>query len=141
MYTPPSDSRAIVDPTTFTMPIARAPRRCASRMAASVSAVSPDWEMTMHKVRSLMIGLRYRNSEAYSTSTGTRAHSSIMCSAMSAECQLVPHAVMTMLSKASRSSALMLRPPSFAVPSGEQAAAHRVLHALWLLEDLLQHEV
>ena len=47
---PPSDSRAIVEPTTFTMPSARAPRRCASRMAASVSAVSPDCEITMHSV-------------------------------------------------------------------------------------------
>ena len=55
---PPSDSRAIVEPTTFTIPSARAPRRCASRIAASVSAVSPDCEITMHSVLSLMIGFR-----------------------------------------------------------------------------------
>src|SRR2546422_2922696 len=42
---PPSTSRAIVLPTTFTSPRVRAPRRFASRSAASVSAVSPDWEM------------------------------------------------------------------------------------------------
>ena len=48
---PPSSSRAIVEPTTFTMPSVRAPRRFASRIAASVSAVSPDCEITMHSVR------------------------------------------------------------------------------------------
>ena len=53
---PPSSSRAIVEPTTFTMPSVFAPRRLASRIAASVSAVSPDWEITMHSVRSVTIG-------------------------------------------------------------------------------------
>ena len=38
---PPSTSRAIVEPTTLTRPTVRAPRRLASRIAASVSAVSP----------------------------------------------------------------------------------------------------
>ena len=64
-------------------------------MAASVSAVSPDCEITMHSVRGVTIGLRYRNSDAYSTSTGIRAKSSISISPMSAECHEVPQAVMT----------------------------------------------
>jgi len=58
MYTPPSDSRAIVDPTTLTMPSALAPRRRASRIAASVSIVSPDCEITITSVPSSMIGFR-----------------------------------------------------------------------------------
>ena len=58
MYTPPSDSRAIVEPTTFTTPSARAPRRRASRIAASVSSVSPDCEITSTIVPSSTIGLR-----------------------------------------------------------------------------------
>ncbi len=55
---PPSSSRAMVEPTTFTIPSARAPRCCASRIAASVSAVSPDCDITMHSVRSVTIGFR-----------------------------------------------------------------------------------
>ena len=55
---PPSSSRAIVEPTWFTRPSVFAPRRFASRIAASVSAVSPDCEITMHSVLSVTIGLR-----------------------------------------------------------------------------------
>jgi hypothetical protein len=40
------------------MPSTAAPRRLASRIAASVSAVSPDWLMTMHSVFSSTTGLR-----------------------------------------------------------------------------------
>ena len=47
---PPSDSRAIVLPTTFTIASARCPRRFASRNAASVSAVSPDCDSTSSTV-------------------------------------------------------------------------------------------
>ena len=43
-YMPPSASRAIAEPTTFTMPRTRAPLRFSSCTAASTSYVSPDWE-------------------------------------------------------------------------------------------------
>src|SRR5919198_797280 len=101
---PPSSSRAMVDPTTFTSPSVLAPRRFASRIAASVSAVSPDCEITMLSVFFVTIGFRYRNSDAYSTSTGMRASSSMYSSPMSPECQLVPHAVMIIRSIACSSS-------------------------------------
>ncbi len=55
---PPSTSRAMVLPTTLTIPSVCAPRRFASRSAASVSAVSPDCEMTMTSVCSSTSGLR-----------------------------------------------------------------------------------
>ena len=58
MYTPPSDSRAIVDPTTLQIPRTRAPFRLASRIAASVSAVSPDWLIAMTSVPGGRIGFR-----------------------------------------------------------------------------------
>src|SRR2546425_4670407 len=83
----------MVEPTTFTRPSVRAPRRLASRRAASVSAVSPDCEIPTTSVRSSTIGLRYRNSEAYSTSDGMRASSSIMYSPISAECHEVLQAM------------------------------------------------
>jgi hypothetical protein len=76
----------------------RAPRRLASRIAASVSAVSPDCEITMQSVFAVTMGFLYRNSDAYSTSTGMRHSSSIISSPISAECHDVPHAVMMMLS-------------------------------------------
>ena len=65
-----------------------------------------------------------------------------MCSPISAECQLVPQAVMTMLSNAEQLvvgqvQAAELRRPLLV----EQTAAHRVLDRLRLLEDLLEHEV
>ena len=44
---PPSTWRAIVEPTTFTIPITRPPLRCSSCTAASVSMVSPDWLTAM----------------------------------------------------------------------------------------------
>ena len=46
------------NPTEFTTPRARAPLSLASRMAASVSAVSPDWLMAMITVPSSISGLR-----------------------------------------------------------------------------------
>ena len=52
------DSLAMEEPTTLTMDNIRAPRRFASRKAASVSAVSPDWLMMIHKVRSSTSGSR-----------------------------------------------------------------------------------
>ena len=60
-------------PTTLTMDRVRAPSRLASRRAAIVSRVSPDWLMTMTKVFSSTMGEQYRNSEASATSTGLRS--------------------------------------------------------------------
>ena len=47
VYSTSSDSRAMEEPTTLTMDRMRAPRFLASRRAAMVSSVSPDWLMTM----------------------------------------------------------------------------------------------
>ncbi len=46
--------------------------RFASRIAANVSAVSPDWLITRTRTSSSIIGSLYRNSDAKSTSTGIR---------------------------------------------------------------------
>ena len=73
VYSTSSDSRAMVEPTTLTMDSSRAPRRLASRMAARVSMVSPDWLMTRARVRWDTMGRQYRNSEARVTSTGMRS--------------------------------------------------------------------
>ena len=56
VYSTPSASRAIVEETTFTIAIVNAPACLARRMAASVSAVSPDWLITMHISFLPMIG-------------------------------------------------------------------------------------
>jgi len=53
-----------------------APRSRAVRIAASVSAVSPDCEMPMTRSSAPTTGLRYRNSDAVSASAGIRASSS-----------------------------------------------------------------
>ena len=71
-------SRAIVDPTVLTKPKVLQPASFACAMAASVSAVSPDCEIAITmSLPGRRIGLRYRNSDAYSTSTGTRQRSSM----------------------------------------------------------------
>ena len=49
-----------------------------------MSAVSPDWLMTNIIEPGLMMGSRYLNSEAYSTSTGILARASIRYFPMSA---------------------------------------------------------
>ncbi len=54
----PSESRVAWLPWMFVIASTFAPRSRASRMAASVSAVSPDWEMPMTRSRSLRTGLR-----------------------------------------------------------------------------------
>ena len=87
--------RAIVEPTALTIPIVERPRRDPSLSAASVSAVSPDWLIASKRVPSSIAGLRYRNSEAYSTLAGIRAISSSMYSPTRPACQLVPQAVTT----------------------------------------------
>ncbi len=96
VYDPLSVSRDMLDPTTLQTPNTWAPCSFASRMAAKVSAVSPDCEMAMTTSSGRMMGFLYRNSEAYSTSTGMRAKSSKRYSATRPACQLVPHAMMRM---------------------------------------------
>ena len=73
VYSTWSLSRAMEEPATLTMERILAPRRRASRRAAMVSKVSPDWLMTTTKVRSSTMGSMYRNSEASVTSTGRRS--------------------------------------------------------------------
>ena len=60
-------------PTTLQTARVRPPRRFASRRAAMVSRVSPDWLMAMTRVCSSTSGSLYRNSEASTASTGRRS--------------------------------------------------------------------
>jgi hypothetical protein len=85
----------MAEPSTLQMAKARAPRFFASFTAASVSAVSPDWEMASTSVLWPTTGSRWRNSLASSTSTGSRASCSIMSRPESPACQLVPQATTT----------------------------------------------
>ena len=57
LYTPALVIRLIVDPTTLTSPSSRAPLRSASRIAATVSAVSPDWLMASTRGAGADVGL------------------------------------------------------------------------------------
>ena len=61
---------------TLTTPAIVWPSALAWRSAASVSAVSPDWLMNSASPPSSITGSRYRNSDATSRSTGTRANCS-----------------------------------------------------------------
>ena len=54
------------EPTTLQTPKTNAPFSLASLIAASVSAVSPDWEMAIITSLFVIIGFLYLNSEAYS---------------------------------------------------------------------------
>ena len=54
----PSASRVAWLPITFVSASTRAPRERASRIAASVSAVSPDWVIPITRSRSSTTGLR-----------------------------------------------------------------------------------
>jgi hypothetical protein len=54
----PSASRVICDPIALVSASTRAPRSEARRMAASVSAVSPDCEMAITRSPGPMTGLR-----------------------------------------------------------------------------------
>ncbi len=76
LYMPASVSLEMELPTTLTIPRSRAPFRRASRMAANVSAVSPDWLIPIMKVFGGKLSLRYLNSEANSTSTSISVNSS-----------------------------------------------------------------
>ena len=62
-----------LDPTTLQIETILAPFLLASRAAARVSAVSPDWLTAITSVSLEISGLRYLNSEEWSTHTGTRA--------------------------------------------------------------------
>ena len=95
VYAPPLLALAIDEPTTLTTPKITAPCRFAFSIATNVSAVSPLWEMAMMISPLLITGLRYLNSEAYSTSTLIRHNSSKMYSATRPACQLVPQATIT----------------------------------------------
>ena len=73
-----SASLAIVLAVMFTSATVGTSRRRSARSAASVSAVSPDWEIRTAAVRPAgpPTQARSRNSEPMSTSTGSRASSS-----------------------------------------------------------------
>ena len=116
-YTPPSDSRAMLLPTTFTIPSTVAPLAFASRSADSVSAVSPLWLIRKTTSSMFTIGSRYRNSDAYSTSVGMRAICSNMYSPTSAACHDVPQAVRMSRRALSSRPMMFCRPPSFTSPS------------------------
>ena len=92
-YIPASVVLAIDEPTTLTMPSTVAPRSLASSIAENVSSVSPDWLIAMTTVPSSMIGLRYRNSLAYSVSAGMRANCSNRNSPTRQAWNAVPQAV------------------------------------------------
>ena len=58
VYTVKSASRVAMLPTTLQTAMVAAPRPRASRSAARVSAVSPDWVMTTAKVVGVTMGSR-----------------------------------------------------------------------------------
>ena len=99
------------------MPKMVAPRSFAISMAAIVSAVSPDCEMAITTSFSVIIGFLYLNSEAYSTSTGILAYSSIRYSPTRPACQEVPQATIMIRSMFLSLSAYSLMPPSCTNPS------------------------
>mmetsp|Transcript_5935 Transcript_5935/g.19129 ORF Transcript_5935/g.19129 Transcript_5935/m.19129 type:complete len:201 (-) Transcript_5935:233-835(-) len=110
---PPSVSRAIVEPTVLQMPIHGTRCDLAYRSAARVSAVSPDCEMTMTTSSSARrTAFRYRNSDAYSTSTGTLHRDSRMYSPTRPACHDVPHPQMIIRRAARSLSNIVNRAPS-----------------------------
>mmetsp|Transcript_27123 Transcript_27123/g.56364 ORF Transcript_27123/g.56364 Transcript_27123/m.56364 type:complete len:293 (-) Transcript_27123:360-1238(-) len=110
---PPSVSRAMVEPTVLQIPMHSTPWDLAWRRAARVSAVSPDCEMTMTMSSSgRSTTLRYRNSEAYSTSTGTLQRASRTYSPTRPACHDVPQPQMMMRRAARRRSSMLNWAPS-----------------------------
>ena len=69
-----------------------APFSLESFNAAIVSAVSPDWDIKIHKVLSSIIGSLYLNSEAISTSVGILQSFSKIFLATKPACIAVPQA-------------------------------------------------
>ena len=88
------------EPTTFTTANVGTPMALAARRAAKLSAVSPDWEMTITRDPGPSSRFRYRNSLASSTRTGTSAMSSITYWAAMPTCQAEPQATISTLSTA-----------------------------------------
>jgi len=107
----------MVLPTTFVIPRTLIPFAFASRIAARVSAVSPDWLIVITRSPFFRTGFLYLNSLAYSTSTGIRAYSSIRYSATSPACHDVPHAIKIILSILLKSSSFNRNPSSLTIPS------------------------
>ena len=58
VYIVASASRAMLEPTTLTMPTVRTPRSLHRRRAARVSAVSPLWLMTSARESGSSTGVR-----------------------------------------------------------------------------------
>ena len=98
------------EPTTLQIPNTHAPAFFAILIAASVSAVSPDWDIAITISSGLIIGLRYLNSEAYSTSTGILAKSSIIYSPTKPACHDVPQPIINILFAFSNLSEIASRP-------------------------------
>src|SRR5437867_2233785 len=109
-------------------------------MAASVSAVSPDWLIPMTRLLGVMIGSRYRNSEALSTSTGTRASDSIINFPTCAACSDVPIPTICRRSTPAKKSALPSSRPTVTV-SSVPIRPRNVSRMARLLMDFLEHEV
>ena len=115
-----SASRVSEAPGTLQIARTLPPALRAARTAPIVSAVSPDCEIATKSVSPSMTGRRYRDSEATSTSTGTRASASIMYFAASAACQEVPQpSKSTRRARASRAAS---RPVSRRSPSSRAAS-------------------
>ena len=83
----------MVEPFTLTMERVTEPRLLARFMAASVSMVSPDCDMTMTRVLESISGSSYRNSDAMDTVTGIRSMGSISAFATIPACMAVPQAI------------------------------------------------
>jgi len=104
----------MVLPTTLTMASARGRGVLASRSAASVSAVSPDWEMTSARCffeRRVAVTKFVREFDLH---RDLREFLNQIL-ATSAACQLVPLAAMTMRSIERNSADVKFRPPNLAV--------------------------
>ncbi len=92
-YDTASVRRAMLEPTALTKLYVKMPCSFTNSMAAKVSAVSPDCEMAITISSGNKTGLRYLNSEAYSTSTVMRAKFSNKYLATKPACHDVPQAV------------------------------------------------
>ena len=93
VYSTPSASRASELPTMLLMANTRVPSVRTRRVAASVSAVSPDWDMGTASRPDSATGWRCRSSEAISASADRRAHSSTRYFPTSEACHEVPQAM------------------------------------------------
>src|SRR5436305_1233431 len=107
--------------TLLQMPRVRNPLRWLSRNAPRVSAVSPLWLIAKTSVLPLIGVLRWRNSLAYSTSTGMLASCSMRYSPTSAACNAVPQPVST-TRETSRNSAARTNHELFDVGMNERDA-------------------